>query len=94
MLSRFLTSRQEKEKLPNYVQDLTTCLADMQLNALPKAVQVIIFIEVLRTEVARTEVLCIHPSTFKKAVDVALNDKFNFKAARYGTQFRLIRLSL
>ena len=27
----------------------------------------------------------VHPTSFKAAVDVALNDEFNFKAARIGT---------
>ena len=33
---------------------------------------------------ARTEVIRVHPSTFKEAVNTAFNE-FNFKAARYGT---------
>ena len=45
-----------------------------------------IFMEGIRTEVARTEVFRVHPSTYKEAVDVALNAELHFKAARYGTQ--------
>ena len=41
--------------------------------------------ERLRTGVARTEVLCVHPSTFKEAVDTALDAEFSYKATRYGT---------
>ena len=84
--SRFLASRQGKKELTDYVQELRTLLAAMQLDPLPEAVRVTIFMEGLRTGVARTEVFRVHPSTFEEAVDVALNAEFNFKAARYGTQ--------
>ena len=47
-----------------------------------------IFMERLRTEVARTEFFRVHPSNFEEAVGVALNFEFNFKAARYGTQYQ------
>ena len=84
--SRFLASRQGKKELSDYVQELRTLLAAMQLDPLPEAVRVTIFMEGLRTGVARTEVFRVHPSTFEEAVDVALNAEFNFKASRYGTQ--------
>uniref|UniRef100_A0AAV1TZI5 CCHC-type domain-containing protein n=1 Tax=Peronospora matthiolae TaxID=2874970 RepID=A0AAV1TZI5_9STRA len=57
----------------------------MQLDPLPEQVRVTIFMEGLRTGIARTEVFRVHPSTFEEAVDIALNAEFNFKAARYGT---------
>ena len=50
----------------------------MQLDPLPGVVCVTVFMEGLRTGVDRTEVFRIHPSTFGKAVNVALN------AARLG----------
>ena len=83
--SRFLASRQGKRELSDYVQELRTLLAAMQLEPLAEAVQVTIFMEGLRAGVARMEVFRVHPQTFEEAVDVALNAKFNFKAARYGT---------
>ena len=83
--SRFLSSRQGKKELSDYVQELRTLLAAMQLDPLPEEVRVTIFMEGLRTGVARTEVFRVHPSTFEEAVDIALNAEFNFKAARYGT---------
>ena len=57
----------------------------MQLDPLPEEFRVNIFVEGLRTGVARTEVFRVHLSTFEEAVDIALNAEFNFKAARYGT---------
>ena len=57
----------------------------MQLDPLPGAVLVTIFMEGLRAGVARTEVFLVHPAAFEAAVDVALNAEFNFKAVRYGT---------
>ena len=74
----------EKE-LSDYVQQLRTLIAAMQLDPLPEKVRVTIFMEGLRTGVARTEVFRVHPSTFEKAVDIALNTEFNFKADRYNT---------
>ena len=49
----------------------------MQLDPLPEEVRVTIFMEGLRTGVARTEVFRVHPSTFEDAVDIALNAEFN-----------------
>ena len=34
---------------------------------------------------ARTEVFRVHPTSFDRAVDIALNAEFSFKAARFGT---------
>ena len=39
--------------------------------------------EGLRIGVARMEVFRIHPSTFKKSVEIELSDGFCFKAAHY-----------
>ena len=83
--SRFLAARQGKKELADFVQELRTLIAAMQLDPLPEEVRVTIFMEGLRTGVARTEVFRVHPSTFEEAVDIALNAEFNFKAARYGT---------
>ena len=83
--SRFLASRQGNKQLSDYVQELRTLLAAMQLDPLSEEVRVTIFMEGLRTGVARTEVFRVHPSSFEEAVEVALNAEFNFRAARYGT---------
>ena len=83
--SRFLPSRQGNKELSDYVQELRTLLAAMQLDTLPEEVLVTIFMEGLRTRVARTEMFRVHPSTFEEAVDIELIAKFNFKATRYGT---------
>ena len=57
----------------------------MQLDPLPEEFRVNIFVEGLRTGVARTEVFRVHPSTFEEVVDIALNSEFNFRSARYNT---------
>ena len=54
------------------------------MDPLPEVVCVTVFMEGLRTDVARTEVFRVHQSTFDEAVNVALNAEFNFKAARLG----------
>ena len=60
--SRFLSARQGKKELSDYVQELRTLIASLQLDPLPEMVLVTIFMEGLRTGVDRTEVFQIHPS--------------------------------
>ena len=57
----------------------------MDVYPLPEMVLVTIFMEDLRTGVARTEVFRVHLTSFEAAVDIASNTEFNFKAARFGT---------
>ena len=83
VLTHFLSSRHDKKELSDYVQELRTLLADMQLEPLPEAVQVTILTDDLRTGVARTEIFRVHSSTFEKTVDIDLNAELNFKVARY-----------
>ena len=83
--SRFLSSQQGKKELLDYVQELRTLHAAIQLDPLPEEVRVTLFMEGIRTGVARTEVFRVHPSTVEEAVDTALNAEFNFKVARHGT---------
>ncbi|CAI5730810.1 unnamed protein product [Peronospora farinosa] len=82
--SRFLATRKGKKELSDYVQELRTLIAAMQQNPLAEEVRVTIFMEGLRTGVARTEVFRVQPSTFEEAVSIAFNAEFNFKSARYG----------
>ncbi|GMF39395.1 unnamed protein product [Phytophthora fragariaefolia] len=82
--SRFLATRQGKKELVDYVQELRTLIAGMAVDPLPEAVTVTVFMEGLRTGVARTEVFRTHPTSFEEAVNVALNAEFNFKSSRLG----------
>ena len=82
--SRFLSTRQGKNELTDYVQELSTLMAAMHSESLPEAVHVTIFMEGLRTGIARTEVFWVQPSTFEVAVRIALNAEQNFKSARLG----------
>ncbi|GMF51892.1 unnamed protein product [Phytophthora fragariaefolia] len=81
---RFLATRQGKKELVDYVQELRTLIAGMAVDPLPEAVTVTVFMEGLRTGVARTEVFRTHPTSFEEAVNVALNAEFNFKSSRLG----------
>ena len=80
--SRFLASRQGKQELGDYAQKLRTLAAGMAADPLPEVVTVTVFMEGLRTGVARTEVLRDRPSSFKDAVDVSWNAELNFKSKR------------
>ncbi|GMF57236.1 unnamed protein product [Phytophthora fragariaefolia] len=82
--ARFLDTRQGKKELVDYVQELRTLITGMAVDPLPEAVTVTVFMERLRTGVARTEVFRTHPASFEEAVNVALNAKFNFKSSRLG----------
>jgi hypothetical protein len=82
--SRFLSTRQGKKELVDFVQELRTLIAGMAADPLPEVVTVTVFMEGLRTGVARTEVFRAHPASFEGAVNVALNAEFNFKSARLG----------
>ena len=59
-------------------------MAAMQSDPLPETVYVIVFMEDLRTGVARTEIFRVHPSTFEEAVSISQNAEHNFKSARLG----------
>uniref|UniRef100_A0AAV1U985 Retrotransposon gag domain-containing protein n=1 Tax=Peronospora matthiolae TaxID=2874970 RepID=A0AAV1U985_9STRA len=82
--SRFLSTRQGKNELSDYFQELRTLMAAMQSDPLPEAVHVTIFMKGLRTGIARTEVFRVHPSTFEEAVRTALNAEHDFKSAGLG----------
>ena len=75
--SRSLAVRQSKKESADFVQELRTLIAVMQLDPLPEAVLVTIFMEGLHTGVARTEVFRVNPAIFEAAVDVALNAELN-----------------
>uniref|UniRef100_M4BTU0 Retrotransposon gag domain-containing protein n=1 Tax=Hyaloperonospora arabidopsidis (strain Emoy2) TaxID=559515 RepID=M4BTU0_HYAAE len=83
--SHLLSACQGKKELSESFQKLRTLIAAMQLDPIPEMVLVTIFMEGLRTGVAQTEVLRVHPTSFEEAVDIALNAEFNFKADRFGT---------
>ncbi|GMF56514.1 unnamed protein product [Phytophthora fragariaefolia] len=79
--SRFLATRQGKKELVDYVQELRTLIAGMAVDPLSEAVTVSVFMEGLRTGVARTEIFRSHPTSLEEAVNVALNAEFNFKSS-------------
>ena len=64
------------------VQELKTLLPVVQLDPLPEAAQVTIFIKGLQIGVARAMVFRVHLSTFEETVGIALIAEINFKAAR------------
>ncbi|GMF63021.1 unnamed protein product [Phytophthora fragariaefolia] len=82
--SRFLATCQGKKELVDYVQELRTLIAGTAVGPLPEAVTVTVFMEGLRTGVARTEVFRTPPTSFEEAVNVALNADLNFKSSRLG----------
>ncbi|OWY95013.1 Gag Polyprotein, partial [Phytophthora megakarya] len=79
--SRILVCRQDKKNLLNFVQGLRTLIAGMFADPLPEAVTTTVFMDGLRTSVARTEVFRSRPGSFEEAVAVALNAEYNFKSA-------------
>ncbi|KAG6612613.1 Gag protein [Phytophthora cinnamomi] len=82
--SKFLATRQGKKDLVDYVQELRTLIASMFAEPLPEPVTVTVFMDCLRTGVARTEVFRTRPTSFEEAVAVTMNAEYNFKSARMG----------
>ncbi|OWZ00336.1 hypothetical protein PHMEG_00028491, partial [Phytophthora megakarya] len=82
--STFLSTRQGRKDLLDYVQELRTLVAGLASDPLPEVVTVTVFIEGLRAGAARTEVFRVHPTSFEEAVNVALNAEHKFKSARLG----------
>ncbi|KAI9986183.1 hypothetical protein PInf_025098 [Phytophthora infestans] len=82
--SKFLSTRQGKKDLLDYVQELRTFIAGMAADPLPELASVTVFMEGLRVSAARTEVFRAHPNSFEEAVNVALNAEHNFRSARPG----------
>ncbi|GMF55312.1 unnamed protein product [Phytophthora fragariaefolia] len=80
----WLKQQLSRKELVDYVLELRTLIAGMAFDPLPEAVTVTVFIEGLRTSVARTEVFRTHPTSFEEVVNVALNAEFNFKSSRPG----------
>ncbi|GMF21234.1 unnamed protein product [Phytophthora fragariaefolia] len=79
-----LKQQLSRKELVDYVQELRTLIAGTAPGPLSEAVTVTVFMEGLRTGVARTEVFRTHPTSFKEDVNVALNAEFNFKSSRLG----------
>ncbi|OWZ08986.1 Gag Polyprotein, partial [Phytophthora megakarya] len=78
--SHFLACRQDKKDLLDFVQELRTLIAGMFADPLPEAVTTTVFMDGLRTGVARMEVFRSRPASFEEAVTVALNVEYNFKS--------------
>ena len=64
--SLFLASRQRMKELSDYVQRLKTLLAAMQMSPLAEEAKATMFMERLRTGVASTKFIRVHPSTLKR----------------------------
>jgi len=65
--SRFFSTCQGKKELVDFVQELRTLIAGMAADPLPEVVTVTVFMEGLRTGVARTEVFRVHRTSFEEA---------------------------
>ena len=62
--SRFLSTRQGKNDLSDYVQELRILIAAMQSDPLPEVVYLTVFMEGLRAGISRTEVFEVHYLSF------------------------------
>ena len=82
--SRFLFTRQGKNELSDYVQELRTLIAAMQRDPLPEVVHVTMIMEGLCPGPDRPEVFCVHPTTLEGAVEIAHKADNNFKIAKLG----------
>ena len=81
----FLSARHGNKELSDYVQELRPLISAMQIDPIQKMVLVTIFMEGLRSGVARTELFRVHPTSFEADVYIALITEFNFNAAHFNT---------
>ena len=82
--SLFLSTCQGKNELTDYFQELSTMMAAMQSDPLPEKVYGTVFMEGLRTNVARTEMIRVHPLLLRKLLSIAQNAEQKFKSVRLG----------
>ena len=73
MRSRFLSTRQGKNTLTDYAQDLRALMASMHTDPPPDTDCGNVFVEKLCAGVASTEAFRVHPSSFEEAVSIAQN---------------------
>ena len=64
--SRFISIRQGKNEITDYVQALRTLMANMQSDPLPETVYVTVSMEGFRNGVPRTDVFRVHSSTLTR----------------------------
>ena len=69
--SRFLYTRQGKNKLLDYVQELRTIIAELKSDTLPEIVHVTFLWKILRSDPARTNIFRIHSTTLNVVVEIA-----------------------
>ena len=73
--SRLLYTRQVQNELTDYVLELTTSMGTMQSDPISETVFLTVFMEGLRTGVARADICRVRPSMFDEAVIFARNSK-------------------
>ncbi|KAG2933350.1 hypothetical protein PC119_g13010 [Phytophthora cactorum] len=80
--SRFLSCKQGKRELHEYIQEMRELTASLVGNPLHEHIKVTVFIDGLRVGPARTQLFRVQASTLEEATQVALQEEYSHRQAR------------
>ncbi|KAG2974945.1 hypothetical protein PC121_g23442 [Phytophthora cactorum] len=80
--SRFLSCKQGKRELHEYIQEMRKLTASLVGNPLHEQIKVTVFMEGLRVGPARTQLSRVQASTLEEAIQLALQEEYSHRQAR------------
>ncbi|ETO72762.1 hypothetical protein F444_11233 [Phytophthora nicotianae P1976] len=80
--SRFLSCKQGKRELHEYIQEMRELTASVVGNPLNEHIKVKVFMDGLRVGPARTQLFWVQSSTLEEAIQVALQEEYSHRQAR------------
>ncbi|KAG2776585.1 hypothetical protein PC116_g28012 [Phytophthora cactorum] len=80
--SRFLSCKQGKRELHEYIQEMREITASLVGKPLHEHIKVTVFMDGLRVGPARTQMFRVQASTLEEAIQVALQEEYSHRQAR------------
>jgi len=80
--SRFLSCKQGKRELTEYIQEMRELCASLAGTSLPEHVKVTVFMDGLRIGPARTQLFRVQAKSLEEAVQLALQEEYSHRLAR------------
>ncbi|ETP37888.1 hypothetical protein F442_14352 [Phytophthora nicotianae P10297] len=80
--SRFLSCKQGKRELHEYIQEMRELTASLVGTPLNEHIKATVFIDGLRVGPARTQLFRVQSSTLEEAIQVALQEEYSHRQAR------------
>jgi hypothetical protein len=81
--ARFLSLKQGKKELHEYVEEVRLLIASMATNPLPEDVKITVFMEGLRVGPARTQLFRVSNDTLEEAIQAALTEEYSHNQAKH-----------